>query len=136
MLYPIVGDAYGDSNDELHLIDKENFSLARFQISRKHLRSFFLDTLRLHVTGGRGGAGLPHYGGLGGAGGNVYFVAKENITLKDVATKLKVEQIHADPGTDSSKRGIIGTPGQDKIISVPCGVGVYNENNVLLGIIS
>jgi len=98
------------------------------------LRSVFLDTLRLHVTGGRGGAGLPHYGGLGGAGGNVYFVAKENVTLKDVATKLKAEQIYADPGTDSSKRGIIGTPGQDKIISVPCGVGVYNENNILLGI--
>jgi len=63
----------------------------------------------------------------------VYFVAKDNITLKNVVTTLKVKRIQADPGSDSSKRGIIGIPGEDKIIPVPCGVTVYDENNVLLG---
>jgi len=64
----------------------------------------------------------------------VYFVAtKDDITLKDVATKIRVKRICADPGSDSSKRGIIGSAGEDKIILVPCGVAVYNENNILLG---
>lgn len=63
----------------------------------------------------------------------MYFVAQDEPTLENVVKKLKIKRIKADQGSDSTKRGIIGIPGQDKIISVPCGVAVYNQNNVLLG---
>lgn len=103
------------------------------QQPRKYLRSGFLDTLRLHVTGGTGGAGLSRYGGLGGLGGSVYIVAKDGLTLEKIAKIFKTKRIKANSGSDSSARGIIGAPGEDKIISAPCGISVYNQNNVLLG---
>lgn len=103
------------------------------KLPRKYLRSRFIDTLRLHVRGGTGGAGLPHYGGIGGAGGNVYVIAKDGLSLQNIAKSLKSKRIKADPGSDSKAKGIIGVPGQDKIISVPCGITIYNQNGVLLG---
>lgn len=46
-----------------------------------------MDTLRLTVKGGHGGNGLPRYGGIGGQGGCVYFVANEDTTLMKVIKK-------------------------------------------------
>jgi len=89
--------------------------------------------LRLHVRAGTGGGGLSRYGGLGGAGGNVYVVAKDGTTLESVVKTLKTRRIKADSGSDSTARGIIGAPGEDKIITVPCGIEVYNQNGILLG---
>ncbi|CAL1681477.1 unnamed protein product [Lasius platythorax] len=103
------------------------------KLPRKYLRARFIDTLRLNVRGGTGGAGLPRYGGLGGAGGNVYVIAKDGLNLGNVVKSLKTKRIKADSGSDSSAKGIIGAPGQDKIISVPRGVMIYNQNGVLLG---
>lgn len=100
---------------------------------RKYLRSSFIDKLNLHVRGGAGGSGLPRYGGIGGTGGNVYVVAKEKLTLKDTAQKLKTKRVKAEPGGDSLSKGIIGAPGEDQIIPVPVGVIVYNQNRVKLG---
>ncbi|CAK9815222.1 GTP-binding protein 10 homolog [Anthophora quadrimaculata] len=80
----------------------------------RNFRRGFIDTLRIHVTGGAGGSGLPSYGGIGGAGGN--------------DSKLK-----AGAGGQSTKRGLIGTPGTDLNIDVPNGITVYNENNIKLG---
>ncbi|KYM82160.1 GTP-binding protein 10 like protein [Atta colombica] len=100
---------------------------------RKYLRSRFIDTLRLHIRGGTGGSGLSRYGGVGGAGGNIYLVAKDGLTLENVANTLKTKRVVADCGHDSSARGIIGAPGRDKNISVPRGILVYNQNGVLLG---
>jgi serine/threonine-protein kinase OSR1/STK39 len=48
-------------------------------VGEKIARSKFIDTLRLHVKGGAGGMGYPKYGGVGGAGGNVYVVGDEGI---------------------------------------------------------
>ncbi|GAB1859519.1 GTP-binding protein 10-like protein [Camponotus japonicus] len=103
------------------------------KLPRKYLRTKFIDTLRLHVRGGTGGAGLPRYGGIGGAGGNVYVVTKDRLNLQDIVKDLKTKRIKASEGGDSSAKGIIGTPGEDKIISVPCGIAIYNQNGVLLG---
>lgn len=36
------------------------------------------------MKGGHGGNGLPKYGGVGGQGGCVYFVASEKVTLRNV----------------------------------------------------
>lgn len=76
---------------------------------------------------------MSSYGGMGGAGGNVYLVVKDGLTLENVIQTLKIRRIKGNPGSDSTARGIIGAPGEDKIISVPRGVTVYNQNGVLLG---
>lgn len=41
--------------------------------------SKFLDSLRIHVKAGTGGFGFPRYGGEGGKGGDVCFVATEGM---------------------------------------------------------
>lgn len=60
-------------------------------------------------------------------------IAKDGLTLENVVKKLQNKRIKADSGGDSSAKGIIGIPGDDKIISIPRGVLVYNQNGVLLG---
>lgn len=103
------------------------------QLPRKYQRPSFIDSLRLHVTGGTGGSGLPRYGGLGGAGGNVYVQVKEECRLENVIRKLKTKRIKAEAGSDSTANGIIGLPGKDLTIPVPNGITVYNENGIALG---
>lgn len=97
------------------------------------MRRGLVDSLRIHVTGGTGGSGLPSYGGIGGAGGNVYLVPKERLTLQNVKYKLKDVKLKAGPGSDSSKKGLIGTPGTDLNIRVPIGITVYDQNRIKLG---
>ncbi|KAH8376811.1 hypothetical protein KR093_001452 [Drosophila rubida] len=100
--------------------------------ARAHFRSNFLDTLRLTVRGGHGGNGLPRYGGVGGQGGAVYFVAKEGVTLRKLAQGLKEKRIVASSGEDSSKLAIFGRRGADQRIEVPVGVQVYDERQQLM----
>ncbi|KAL2719031.1 LOW QUALITY PROTEIN: GTP-binding protein 10 isoform X2 [Vespula squamosa] len=102
-------------------------------IPRKHFREGFIDSLRLTVRGGTGGAGLPRYGGKGGSGGNVYVVTKEELTLRNVKKKWKKINIHAETGTDSSIRGILGKPGTDINIEIPYGVTILDDNGLKLG---
>nr|Q29K06.1 RecName: Full=GTP-binding protein 10 homolog [Drosophila pseudoobscura pseudoobscura] len=100
--------------------------------ARAHFRPSFLDTLRLAVRGGHGGNGLPKYGGVGGQGGCVYFVAKEGLTLRKMAQGLKDRRVAASSGEDSSKVSIFGKRGVDTRIEVPVGVQVYDEQQKLL----
>ncbi|KAH8255462.1 hypothetical protein KR038_003702 [Drosophila bunnanda] len=100
--------------------------------ARAHFRSNFLDTLRLAVRGGHGGNGLPKYGGVGGQGGCVYFVAKEGLTLRKVAQGLRDKRVAASSGEDSSKASIFGRRGVDQRIEVPVGVQVYDERHKLI----
>nr|XP_033338786.1 GTP-binding protein 10 homolog isoform X5 [Megalopta genalis] len=109
------------------------FFKVRHELARKFRRRGLIDSLRVHVTGGPGGSGLPRYGGIGGAGGNVFIVSKEDLTLEKVKSKLKSFKLKAGPGGESTSRGIIGTPGTDLSISVPVGITVYDGNNVKLG---
>ncbi|XP_017859231.1 PREDICTED: GTP-binding protein 10 homolog [Drosophila arizonae] len=95
--------------------------------ARAHFRCNFLDTLRLTVRGGHGGNGLPKYGGVGGQGGCVYFVAKEGLTLRKVAQNIREKRVQASNGEDSSKVSIYGKRGMDQRIEVPLGVQVYDE---------
>ncbi|KAH8281355.1 hypothetical protein KR054_000034 [Drosophila jambulina] len=100
--------------------------------TRAHFRPSFLDTLRLSVRGGHGGNGLPKYGGVGGQGGCVYFVAKDGITLRKVAQGLRDKRVVASSGEDSSKASIFGRRGVDQRIEVPVGVQVYDERHKLI----
>lgn len=103
------------------------------QVVRAHLRNAFIDSLRLTVRGGHGGNGIPKYGGIGGQGGCVYFVAKDGVSLRDVAQKYKTKRIAASSGEDSSKVRILGRRGLDERVEVPTGIQVYDEHGQLLG---
>ncbi|KAK2586884.1 hypothetical protein KPH14_009821 [Odynerus spinipes] len=103
------------------------------KLPRRYLRTGFIDTLRLHVKGGAGGSGSPRYGGRGGSGGNVYVVSKEELTLNHVRKKWKEKNIHAGTGDNSSAKGIIGIPGSNINIEIPCGITVFDDNGLKLG---
>ncbi|XP_037958721.1 GTP-binding protein 10 homolog [Teleopsis dalmanni] len=100
---------------------------------RAHLRGSFIDSLRLNVHAGHGGNGLPQYGGIGGQGGCIYFVAKENTTMRKVAQTFKEKRITASSGEDSSKLRLLGRRGHDERIEVPIGVQVIDENGKIIG---
>ncbi|KAF0764543.1 GTP-binding protein 10 [Aphis craccivora] len=95
--------------------------------------SKFLDSLRIHVKAGTGGFGFPRYGGEGGKGGDVCFVATEGMTLKDFLRKYPLKKIRAETGGDSHSRRILGQNGEDKKVNVPTGITVYDDKNVLIG---
>lgn len=60
-----------------------------------------MDNLRLYVRGGTGGMSLPRLGGLGGNGGDVWVVAKKNMTLKKVKEKYPLKRFQGGPGGNS-----------------------------------
>lgn len=100
---------------------------------RNYLKTKFLDSVRLHVKGGTGGTGLPKYGGLGGQGGCVYCIGKENASLKTITNKLRAKTITGGHGEDSRKTKIVGNPGADIKLEVPLGITVYKEDGTVLG---
>lgn len=104
----------------------QNYLLKSAKPIRSFLRSRFLDTLRLTVKGGHGGNGLPKYGGVGGQGGAVYFVAKEDKSLRDVVYKYPNKRVVAGNGEESSKARILGRRGTDRKVEVPIGIRVID----------
>ncbi|CAG0882979.1 unnamed protein product [Darwinula stevensoni] len=100
---------------------------------RKAFRRHFIDVLRLYVMGGTGGNGLPRYGGIGGPGGNVYVVAKEDTTLKVLVKKHPNKRFKAGMGGNSHKYHILGTPGENIHIPAPVGVIVKTDHGACLG---
>lgn len=54
--------------------------------NKKHQLKF-IDSLRINVKGGHGGNGYPKYGGVGGQGGCVQFLASDKLTLNELARK-------------------------------------------------
>ncbi|GAB0091447.1 GTP-binding protein 10 homolog [Sergentomyia squamirostris] len=100
---------------------------------RRHFRPHFLDSLRLQVTGGHGGSGFPRYGGIGGQGGCIYFIAKEGYSLRNVKKLNTTKRIKAPPGEDSSKVRLLGRRGNDIQVHVPVGITVIDENGSALG---
>ncbi|KAI7815086.1 GTP-binding protein, partial [Rhyzopertha dominica] len=102
---------------------------------RRYLREGFKDSLRIYVKGGSGGNGYPKYmfGGVGGQGGNVIVVAKENLTLSDVEKANQRKRYLASHGRDSTHNFILGTPGESLKFEVPVGVTIYTEHGKKLG---
>lgn len=109
------------------------FAIRELKQPRSYLRHKFLDSVRLHVKGGTGGTGLPKYGGLGGQGGCVYCIGKEDANLKKIMSKYRAKTIAAGHGEDSRKTKIVGKPGADVQLEVPLGVTVYREDGKVLG---
>ncbi|XP_046655449.1 GTP-binding protein 10-like isoform X1 [Daphnia pulicaria] len=93
----------------------------------------FIDSLKLTIRGGPGGNGHPKYGGIGGKGGNVIFVADEEMTLKKVLHKVPTRLIKAAEGENSHAHRLCGVNGADFILPVPTGVTVISQTGVKLG---
>nr|CAH7768205.1 unnamed protein product [Callosobruchus chinensis] len=109
--------------------------LAKFKQHRprRYLREGFKDSLRVFVQGGSGGNGLPKFGGVGGKGGNVIAVAKENITLEQVYKANASKRYIAPSGRHASHNFILGTPGEDLKFEVPVGVTLVTDAGNKLG---
>ena len=70
---------------------------------RKKKPQSWIDSLRIYVKGGSGGAGLPPVDGVGGHGGSVYIRASEEVSnLHDVRRRNTKQRYVAQAGEDSS----------------------------------
>ncbi|KAM4601299.1 GTP-binding protein 10 [Polymixia lowei] len=105
------------------------------QFSRICYRKYgnFVDNLRLYVRGGSGGMGLPRLGGQGGKGGDVWVVAKKDLTLKKLKDKYPQKRCIAGVGANSSIRALKGEMGKDQEIYAPVGISVTTDDGKVLG---
>jgi GTP-binding protein len=101
----------------------------------------FVDTAKVFVQAGRGGDGAVSFrheiyidmggpdGGDGGKGGDVIFVASENVnTLLDFRYK---PELKAEPGQSGAKRNRHGKSGAPKYVKVPMGTIVRVEGEII-----
>lgn len=101
----------------------------------------FVDTAKVFVQAGRGGDGAVSFrheiyvdkggpdGGDGGRGGDVIFVATENLnTLIDFRYK---PELKGEPGQAGAKRDRHGKSGATKYIKVPVGTIVKRDGQVI-----
>lgn len=101
----------------------------------------FVDTAKVFVQAGRGGDGAVSFrheiyvdkggpdGGDGGRGGDVIFVATENLnTLIDFRYK---PELKADPGQSGAKRDRHGKSGAPLRVKVPMGTLVKRDGEII-----
>ncbi|XP_063728407.1 GTP-binding protein 10-like, partial [Symsagittifera roscoffensis] len=91
----------------------------------------FVDHVVCNVYGGRSGAGLAKFGGVGGDGGDVYLVADAKKKMSDLQPSARggggswsVLKLKGEDGVSSQKRSIKGERGQDLTVKVPLGTSV------------
>lgn len=105
----------------------------------------FVDSAVVSVIAGRGGNGKVSFrtekfidmggpdGGDGGRGGNVIFVADQNVnTLIDFRLK---QELKAEPGQGGDDRRKHGRNGKSKIVRVPCGTMIYRDSVLLADLV-
>lgn len=63
-----------------------------------------IDNLRLFIGAGSGGMGYPHLGGEGGNGGDIWVVALNKMTLKQLIDKCPQKQFVAGEGTNRKRQ--------------------------------
>ena len=101
----------------------------------------FVDTAKVFVQAGRGGDGAVSFrheiyvdkggpdGGDGGKGGDVIFVASENVnTLIDFRYK---PELKAEPGQSGAKRDRHGKSGKPLYVKVPVGTVVRKNDEII-----
>ncbi|XP_032731502.1 GTP-binding protein 10 isoform X2 [Lontra canadensis] len=93
----------------------------------------FIDNLRLFAKGGSGGMGYPRLGGEGGKGGDVWVVAHNRMTLKQLKDKYPQKRFVAGEGANSRVNALKGSKGKDCEIPVPVGISVTDENGKIIG---
>jgi GTPase len=104
----------------------------------------FVDQAIIHVRSGKGGDGVVHFrrekyvprggpdGGDGGKGGNVLLEATTSMnTLVAFRHQLRFQ---GDDGKNGAKQNMTGRSGEDKVILVPAGTIIYDqESGQILG---
>ncbi|XP_032161141.1 GTP-binding protein 10 isoform X2 [Mustela erminea] len=93
----------------------------------------FIDNLRLFTKGGSGGMGYPRLGGEGGKGGDVWVVAHNRMTLKQLKDKYPQKRFVAGEGANSRVNALKGSKGKDCEIPVPVGISVTDEDGKIIG---
>lgn len=101
----------------------------------------FADTAEVYVIAGDGGNGVVSFrhekyvdkggpdGGDGGRGGDVIFVADNNVnTLADFRFK---PELKAGNGGAGGKRKKHGADGADKLVKVPVGTVIYRDGKII-----
>ena len=102
----------------------------------------FVDKCKIELKAGNGGDGMIAWrreahvefggpaGGDGGNGGNVYLYADHN---ESTLSNLRyIKYIKAEDGVNGQSENCFGANGKDKIIKVPVGTVVYDENNEVI----
>jgi GTP-binding protein len=105
----------------------------------------FCDEVEVKFKAGKGGNGALSYrrekfvprggadGGNGGKGGDIIFVADENLnTLTDFASRKQFEAPDGDKGDGNN---CYGRNGEDLILKVPVGTVVYVEDEPLVDLV-
>ncbi len=97
-----------------------------------------IDEARITIKAGNGGSGIYHMyhdkmrpkggpdGGNGGVGGNVYFVAVNDITRLNQFRHLT--KFEAENGQNGGSNQKTGRDGQDLILEIPVGSVVHYDN--------
>ena len=101
----------------------------------------FADTAEVMIVAGKGGRGMVSFrhekyvdkggpdGGDGGKGGDVIFVADNNVnTLASFRFK---PELRAGDGEAGGKRRMHGADGLDKLVKVPVGTAVYRDGRLV-----
>jgi GTPase len=101
----------------------------------------FVDTAKVFISAGKGGNGAVSFrkeiyvdkggpdGGDGGKGGDVIFVATENLnTLIDFRFKPELKAQHGDNGSKQNKRG---KSGEGLYVKVPMGTLVKRDGEII-----
>lgn len=101
----------------------------------------FADTAEVMIVAGKGGRGVVSFrhekyvdkggpdGGDGGKGGDVIFVADNNVnTLASFRFK---PELRAGDGEAGGKRRMHGADGLDKLVKVPVGTAVYRDGRLV-----
>jgi len=99
----------------------------------------FVDEVRIHVRGGKGGDGCVSFrrekyvpkggpdGGDGGHGGSVHLVAHAGVdTLLDLAGRHHYRAENGRPGSGNNRTG---RRGKDLIVTVPMGTLIYDDES-------
>lgn len=101
----------------------------------------FVDKVVIQVKAGNGGNGAVSFrhekyvdkggpdGGDGGRGGNVVFVADQNVNTL-VAFRYK-QEVRAENGVAGGKRQKHGRTGEDLLVKVPVGTQVFYEDSMI-----
>lgn len=113
----------------LSFILRESISQVQ-KLIKDDLNILKVDKYVINLKAGSGGSGLARYDGVGGHGGNIYFVAKPALAFPDIKKRLKNKmKIRAENGESATKTSLIGQHAKHQHFDVPIGIEVVNRTD-------